>query len=65
MPSPRRRCKRCQVLGRLYSEWMRTGKKVPEGFEGTLLEYASKIVAQTYDEEAGATPESIYRRTFS
>jgi len=27
-------------VGRLLTEWSRTGKKVPEGFKGTLRDYA-------------------------
>jgi len=39
------------LVGRLLSEWNRSGKKVPEGFEGTLRDYAWLHAQASVDEE--------------
>jgi len=38
-------------VGRLLTEWMRMGKEVPEGFKGTLRDYAWLHANVSSDEE--------------
>jgi hypothetical protein len=39
------------LVGRLLTDWVRYDKKVPEGFEGGLVDYARFIAAQSYTED--------------
>lgn len=42
---------RTMLVGRLLIDWVRYDKEVPEGFEGSLVEYARFIADQTYTDD--------------
>jgi hypothetical protein len=43
--------KRDLIAGRLLALWYRSGKTVPEGFEGTLRDYALHIALSALEDE--------------